>query len=202
MLDFRASRVLDHSALEAINALAERYGALDKRVHLRGLSSDCYGLLARLNGDDKPCKCPLISESLLDAARFQSNHSARLCTGLSQMSSWSPTPPLIPCTRWPTTTRAQASRCRRQRFRTRLPKTFTERPRPVGLDYHMPEGSVFAFHEVERVEHWSSLSRSPGSAAGGHLSHCLRPNHNLLQRGRLASSPPASRDSVTTSAPT
>jgi len=51
IIDFLASRVMDHSALEAINALAERYGALGKRVHLRHLSSDCYGLLERLNGD-------------------------------------------------------------------------------------------------------------------------------------------------------
>ena len=34
------SRMLQHSALEAINALAERYGALQKRVHLRHLSSE------------------------------------------------------------------------------------------------------------------------------------------------------------------
>lgn len=45
---------MDHSALEAINTLAERYGSLGKRVHLRGLSSDCYGLLERLNGELPP----------------------------------------------------------------------------------------------------------------------------------------------------
>lgn len=44
---------MDHSALEAINALAERYGAVGKRVHLRHLSSDCAGLLERLNGEAK-----------------------------------------------------------------------------------------------------------------------------------------------------
>ena len=51
VIDFMQSRVMDHSALEAINALAERYGALGKRVHLRHLSSDCAQLLERLNGD-------------------------------------------------------------------------------------------------------------------------------------------------------
>jgi len=51
VVDFAASRVVDHSALEAINGLAEKYGALGKRVHLRGLSSDCTGLLERLNGE-------------------------------------------------------------------------------------------------------------------------------------------------------
>jgi len=54
VLDFGNSRVMDHSALEAINTLAERYGSLGKRVHLRGLSSDCYGLLERLNGELPP----------------------------------------------------------------------------------------------------------------------------------------------------
>ena len=37
-------RVCDHSALEAINALAARYGALGKRVHLRHLSADQHML--------------------------------------------------------------------------------------------------------------------------------------------------------------
>ncbi|CAE8610852.1 unnamed protein product [Polarella glacialis] len=54
VLDFAGSRVLDHSALEAINGLAERYGALGKRLHLRHLSSDCAGLLERLNGTSLP----------------------------------------------------------------------------------------------------------------------------------------------------
>ena len=54
VVDFMDSRVMDHSALEAINTLAERYGAAGKRVHLRHLSSDCVGLLARLNGDCSP----------------------------------------------------------------------------------------------------------------------------------------------------
>jgi len=54
VLDFANSRVMDHSALEAINALASKYGALQKRVHLRGLSSDCSALLAKLNGGANP----------------------------------------------------------------------------------------------------------------------------------------------------
>lgn len=54
IIDFMYSRVYDHSALEAINALCERYGSLGKRVHLRHLSSDCYGLLEKLFGDAKP----------------------------------------------------------------------------------------------------------------------------------------------------
>ena len=42
--------MVDHSALESINELARKYGDLSKKVHLRGLSSDCYQLLERLNG--------------------------------------------------------------------------------------------------------------------------------------------------------
>ncbi|CAE7551031.1 ybaR [Symbiodinium necroappetens] len=54
ILDFAESRVLDHSALEAINSLAASYGELGKRLHLRHLSSDCAGLLERLNGTMPP----------------------------------------------------------------------------------------------------------------------------------------------------
>jgi len=54
VIDFMESRVMDHSALEAINAIAAKYGALGKRVHLRHLSSDCAGLLERLNGGLRP----------------------------------------------------------------------------------------------------------------------------------------------------
>ena len=50
IIDFKGSRVVDHSALESINELARKYGDLSKKVHLRGLSSDCYQLLERLNG--------------------------------------------------------------------------------------------------------------------------------------------------------
>ncbi len=47
VIDFYFSRVYDQSGLEAINALAERYQKLDKRVHLRHLSDDCRRLLDR-----------------------------------------------------------------------------------------------------------------------------------------------------------
>lgn len=54
VIDFMGSRIMDHSGLDAINKLAERYGQVGKRVHLRHLSSDCYGLLERLNGEKRP----------------------------------------------------------------------------------------------------------------------------------------------------
>ncbi len=45
VLDFRNSRVSDHSALEAIDALAEKYIAAGKTLHLRHLSGECRELL-------------------------------------------------------------------------------------------------------------------------------------------------------------
>ena len=45
VIDFYYSRVYDQSGLEAINALAERYTRLGKRLHLRHLSADCQKLL-------------------------------------------------------------------------------------------------------------------------------------------------------------
>lgn len=42
---FRHAKVMDHSAVEAIDALAERYRKAGKRLHLRNLSPDCLDLL-------------------------------------------------------------------------------------------------------------------------------------------------------------
>lgn len=47
VLDFRRSRVSDHSALEAIDALAERYIAAGKTLHLRHLGQECRELLTQ-----------------------------------------------------------------------------------------------------------------------------------------------------------
>lgn len=47
MIEFLRARVMDHSALEAIDALAGRYEQLGKHLHLRHLSPDCYELLQR-----------------------------------------------------------------------------------------------------------------------------------------------------------
>ncbi|MEM9066019.1 MAG: SulP family inorganic anion transporter [Planctomycetota bacterium] len=47
VIDFYFSRVYDQSGLEAINALADRYQKLGKRLHLRHLSADCRRLLDR-----------------------------------------------------------------------------------------------------------------------------------------------------------
>jgi SulP family sulfate permease len=47
VVEFRRARVADHSAIQAIDALAERYRSLGKRLHLRHLSPDCRELLER-----------------------------------------------------------------------------------------------------------------------------------------------------------
>jgi len=45
IVDFIDSRVLDHSGLQAIDALAAKYEAAGKKLHLRHLSADCRRLL-------------------------------------------------------------------------------------------------------------------------------------------------------------
>ncbi|OOZ38401.1 STAS domain-containing protein, partial [Solemya elarraichensis gill symbiont] len=45
IVDFINSRVADHSAVEAIDSLAERYTKRGKHLHLRHLSVDCTNLL-------------------------------------------------------------------------------------------------------------------------------------------------------------
>ncbi len=47
VIDFLHSRVYDHSGLEAIDALAERYLGLGKKLHLRHVSAECRLLLAK-----------------------------------------------------------------------------------------------------------------------------------------------------------
>lgn len=45
VIDFKESRVVDHSAIEALNKLTERYAKNGKKVHLRHLSEDCRQLM-------------------------------------------------------------------------------------------------------------------------------------------------------------
>ena len=45
VIDFRESRVVDMSAIEALNKITERYQKVGKRVHLKHLSPDCRSLL-------------------------------------------------------------------------------------------------------------------------------------------------------------
>ena len=45
VLDFQESRVVDMSAIEALNRLTARYAKAGKKVHLRHLSEDCRALI-------------------------------------------------------------------------------------------------------------------------------------------------------------
>ncbi len=50
IIDFRESKVVDMSGIEALNKLTERYLKLNKKLHLKHLSEDCRKLLA--NADE------------------------------------------------------------------------------------------------------------------------------------------------------
>jgi len=47
VIEFKRSKVMDHSAIEAIDTLAGRYQTAGKRLHLRHLSPDCLELLEK-----------------------------------------------------------------------------------------------------------------------------------------------------------
>ncbi len=47
IIDFAESRIMDQSAIEAINKVADKYFRAGKHVHLRHLSADCRKLIAR-----------------------------------------------------------------------------------------------------------------------------------------------------------
>ncbi|MEP2639590.1 SulP family inorganic anion transporter [Roseobacter sp.] len=59
IVDFADSRVVDQSALQAIEAIAGKYEAVGKRLQLRHLSRDCHKLLTKaghlmIDSDDDP----------------------------------------------------------------------------------------------------------------------------------------------------
>lgn len=45
IVDFKESKIVDHSGIEAVQKLTERYSKLNKKIHLRHLSQDCRTLL-------------------------------------------------------------------------------------------------------------------------------------------------------------
>lgn len=47
IVDFKESRIMDQSAIEAVNKLAERYQKAGKTIHLRHLSKDCIKLVQK-----------------------------------------------------------------------------------------------------------------------------------------------------------
>ncbi|WP_305790607.1 SulP family inorganic anion transporter [Candidatus Endoriftia persephone] len=62
MVDFANARVYDHSGLEAIDALAERYTRAEKRLHIKHLSQECQNLLVKA-GD-------LVEVNMLEDPRY------------------------------------------------------------------------------------------------------------------------------------
>ncbi len=60
IIEFQSAKVMDHSALEAVEALVGRYEARGKRVRLRHLSPDCLELLdrARSKAEIDPVRDP------------------------------------------------------------------------------------------------------------------------------------------------
>ncbi len=63
IIDFLGSRVVDHSGLEAIDTVATRYQAHNKRLHLRHLSPDCRKLLHKAGS--------MIEVSVLDDPTYE-----------------------------------------------------------------------------------------------------------------------------------
>lgn len=61
-IDFMESRVSDHSALEALFNLVEKYEAADKTVHIKHLSEDCQRLMVKAS----PKLANVIEESIDD----------------------------------------------------------------------------------------------------------------------------------------
>ena len=59
IIDFANSKVIDQSALKAIEDIADRYYNLNKKIKLRHLTKDCHRLLSRtgqliVDSDDDP----------------------------------------------------------------------------------------------------------------------------------------------------
>ena len=78
ILDFMKSRVVDQSALQAIEAVAKKYKSAGKRIMLRHLSSDCHRLLNKsgqltvMQNDDPDYE--LAVDYDVQIGRFSSSH--------------------------------------------------------------------------------------------------------------------------------
>jgi len=59
IIDFKESRIMDQSAIECINKLAERYLKNGKNIHLRHLSSDCTKLIKKA---EKICEVNVLED--------------------------------------------------------------------------------------------------------------------------------------------
>lgn len=59
IIDFKESKIMDQSAIEAINKLDEKYLRAGKKIHLRHLSQDCVQLIKRA---DKICDVNVLED--------------------------------------------------------------------------------------------------------------------------------------------
>ncbi|MGB0521369.1 MAG: SulP family inorganic anion transporter [Flammeovirgaceae bacterium] len=59
IVDFKESRIMDQSAIQAINQLAEKYQRVGKLIHLRHLSPDCVKLIKRA---EKICEVNVVED--------------------------------------------------------------------------------------------------------------------------------------------
>lgn len=59
IIDFKESRIMDQSAIEAINKVAERYQKEGKNIHLRHLSRDCTRLIRKA---EKICDVNIVED--------------------------------------------------------------------------------------------------------------------------------------------
>ncbi|WP_017444612.1 SulP family inorganic anion transporter [Gayadomonas joobiniege] len=59
VIEFQRSRVSDHSGIEALDSLTDKYEALGKKVHLRHLSAECRKLLKRA---DDVCEVNILED--------------------------------------------------------------------------------------------------------------------------------------------
>lgn len=66
VVDFTDCRVCDHSALEAIQNLIQRYGDAKKSLSLRRLSKDCVELLRKMYGGELPPQVDIATDPKKD----------------------------------------------------------------------------------------------------------------------------------------
>jgi len=69
-VEFKRARVMDHSAIEAIDRLAQKYQNFGKRLRLRHLEPDCYELLQKARS--------MVEVNLFEDPRYHVAESAEL----------------------------------------------------------------------------------------------------------------------------
>ncbi len=67
VIDFNKAQVHDHSALEAINFVAEKYGEQGKKLHLLNLSAECLKLIKKAEN--------IVEVTIIEGAHYQLAHN-------------------------------------------------------------------------------------------------------------------------------